>query len=105
MGYWEIITKSGDDALWGDAPADCLDAGAARLVVRMCSELGRTPTPDEVLDAVPSAPEITEAAAQARAAFSADIGRSPTEDEMSYGMVFSSGGVREIIAGVGNQNA
>lgn len=105
MGYWGIITKSGDEALWGDAPADCLDAGTSRLVVRMRSELGRIPTPDEVLDAVSGAPEIAEAATQARAAFGADIGRAPTEDEMSYGMVFSSGGVREIIAGVVRQNA
>lgn len=102
MGYWAQApdgrsfvdgvrhADEHDKLIWGDAPADILDAGKENLIRRLATELGRKPTVDEVDLAALDAPEMAEAITKASEAFAEDVGRKPTQTEITAGLNFSS---------------
>lgn len=102
MGYWATslsgaslqivgdLNPDGSEMLWGDAPADRIDAGMNRLIIRLRAELGRFPTVAE-LDAVKStAPEMVEAIEAAGTVFAQDVGRHATDGEIAAGLLFAN---------------
>lgn len=103
MGYWGTsatgesfaygTNPDGSEMLWGDAPADAIDAGLDRLIIRLREELGRFPTVAEVDAVKATAPEMVKAIATASASFTDDIGRSPTDGEITAGLAFSDTGI------------
>ncbi len=102
MGYWRTSKQgqsfaqhfpddSDEKLLWGDSPADAIDAGARELTARLTRELGRYPTVDEIdfqKYIVPS-DEIVTAIRTAKVRFYKDIGRLPSDDEVMAGLRFS----------------
>ena len=101
MGYW-ATTMQGDslqvfgdlnpdssEMLWGDSPADAIDAGLSRLIQRMRRDLGRFPTTKEIDAVKTTAPEMIEAITEATELFTADVGRTPTSGEIAAGLAFS----------------
>lgn len=101
MGYWSTtlsgqslqlfgdLNPDNSEMLWGDYPADMIDAGLENLIARLTAELGRYPSLAEV-DAVKStAPEMVAAIAEARKAFESDIERPATDGEIAAGLAFS----------------
>lgn len=101
MGYWASsmtgaslqlvgdLNPDGTEMLWGDAPADKLDAGLDELIRRLRVDLGRFPTVDEIEAVKATAPEMVEAIAKARKVFAADIEREATDGEVAAGLAFS----------------
>lgn len=101
MGYWATslagaslqlvgdLNPDGSEMLWGDAPADCIGGGVHKLITRLRGELGRFPTAAEVDAVKATAPEMTEAIAEAILVFTDDIGRQPTDGEIAAGLEFS----------------
>lgn len=102
MGYWGVSASSSSlftalhedtELLWGDAPADCLDAGIDRLIIRLRTELGRFPTVDEVEAVKADAPEMVAAIAEAKQVFEVDIERPMLDVELEAGLRFADTGI------------
>lgn len=98
MGYWGVSASSSSlftalhentELLWGDAPADCLDAGLDRLIARLRGELGRFPTVAEVDALKATAPEMAEAIAKAKKVFAEDVERDMLDVELEAGLRFA----------------
>lgn len=78
MGYWYDTTKTGEEIVWGDQPADAVD----ELFAEIKAEHG------DLLDA--SIGNLMEKVTKTvTPIFQADIGRKPTAAEVTYGMSFS----------------
>lgn len=78
MGYWYDTTKTGEEIVWGDQPADAVD----ELFAEIKAEHG------DLLDA--SIGNLMEKVTKTvTPIFQADIGRKPTPAEVTYGMSFS----------------
>ena len=118
MGYWSTsltgaslqqigdLNPDGSEMLWGDAPADRLDDGIEKLILRLQADLGRSPTVGEVDAEKATAPEMIEAIAKARKVFAEDIEREATDGEIAAGLAFSDTGIslesvmrRDIVVG------
>lgn len=105
MGYWATsltgaslqtfgdLNPDGSEMLWGDAPADRIDDGLHKLILRLRDELGRFPTVAEVDAVKATAPEMTEAIAEAILVFHDDIERQPTDGEINAGLAFADTGI------------
>lgn len=105
MGYWATsleghslqlvgdLNPDGSEMLWGDAPADRIDAGLHALIVRLKGDLGRHPTVAEVDAARAAAPEMADAVAGAREVFARDTGRPATDGEVAAGLAFADTGI------------
>lgn len=103
MGYWTTSKEGasfaqhfpdddgGEKMLWGDSPADEIDAGTRGLIARLTRELGRYPTVDEIdlQKYIFPADEIVQAIRLSKIRFYKDIGRLPTDDEVIAGLRFS----------------
>ena len=104
MGYWStdteghsFATNPGVKLLWGDSPADELDAALNDLY----AHLGRVPEASELLDLFdrvsvgvvesPAAVILQDGLGDAIAMFSSDLGRKPSEAELRAGFLFSLG--------------
>lgn len=101
MGYWATsltgaslqnfgdLNPDGSEMLWGDAPADRIDDGLHKLIIRLRDDLGRFPTVAEVDAVKATAPEMTKAIADAILVFHDDIERQPTDGEITAGLAFA----------------
>jgi len=99
VGYWEssesgasfAASKGDEPFLWGDGPADAIDAGTCELIARLTRQLGRYPTVDEIdweKYIIPS-DEMVTAIRKAKTRFYKDIGRLPSDAEVLAGLRFA----------------
>lgn len=79
MGYWTDVTKTGEEIVWGDPPADAVDA-LIDFVSHRTDAVFSPASRDNLVQAV--AETVTPI-------FQRDLGRKPTMSEVLYGISFA----------------
>lgn len=79
MGYWTDVAKTGEEIVWGDAPADAVDE-LIDFISHRTDAVFSPASRDNLVQAV--AETVTPI-------FQHDLGRKPTMSEVLYGISFA----------------